>query len=68
VDGGGLPLRDALQPAVEPGAAPDEVPDLDLSEEVFSEPPPGADEPPAEPAAEEPPASGEAEAGSDDER
>jgi small subunit ribosomal protein S1 len=43
VDGGGLPLRDALQPAVEQAPAADEVPDLDLSEEVFSEPRPAPD-------------------------
>jgi small subunit ribosomal protein S1 len=43
VDGGGLPLRDALQPAVEQAPAADEVPDLDLSEEVFSEPGPAPD-------------------------
>jgi small subunit ribosomal protein S1 len=43
VDGGGLPLRDALQPAVEQTPAADEVPDLDLSEEVFSEPGPAPD-------------------------
>jgi small subunit ribosomal protein S1 len=36
VNGGGLPLRDALQPVVEQQAPADEVPDLDLSEEVFS--------------------------------
>jgi small subunit ribosomal protein S1 len=40
VDGGGLPLRDALEPVAGQQAPPDEVPDLDLSEEVFSEPPP----------------------------
>jgi small subunit ribosomal protein S1 len=66
VDGGGLPLRDALQPVAEPGAAPDEVPDLDLSEEVFSDPAPqpDAEEPSGEPAAEEAPAPDEDEAGS----
>jgi small subunit ribosomal protein S1 len=55
VDGGGLPLRDALQPAAEPGAAPDEVPDLDLSEEVFSDPAPAPDAegPSGEPASED---------------
>jgi small subunit ribosomal protein S1 len=40
VDGGGLPLRDALEPVAGQQAPADEVPDLDLSEEVFSEPPP----------------------------
>jgi small subunit ribosomal protein S1 len=40
VDGGGLPLRDALEPVAGQQAPPDEVPDLDLSEEVFSEPTP----------------------------
>jgi small subunit ribosomal protein S1 len=41
-DDGGLPLRDAQppRPAEQPEAPADEVPDLDLSEEVFSEPPP----------------------------
>jgi small subunit ribosomal protein S1 len=72
---GGLPLRDALQPVADAQAAeatPDEVPDLGLSEEVFSEgapaetadapaaevaEPPPAEAPPAEaPPAEEPPA------------
>jgi small subunit ribosomal protein S1 len=67
---GGLPLRDALQPVADAQAAeatPDEVPDLDLSEEVFSqggaeaevssaEAPP-AEAPPGEtPPAEAPPA------------
>ena len=55
---GGLPLRDALQPVADAQAAeatPDEVPDLDLSEEVFSE---GGDAPASEaPAAAEAPAS-----------
>jgi small subunit ribosomal protein S1 len=41
VDGGGLPLRDALQPVAEQSPAADEVPDLDLSEEVFSGSEPG---------------------------
>jgi small subunit ribosomal protein S1 len=56
VEGGSLPLRDVQLP--EPAAAPQaddgDVPDLDLSEEVFSEP---AAEPPAEqpePPAEQP--------------
>jgi small subunit ribosomal protein S1 len=54
VSEGGLPLRDALQPVADANAAaatPDEVPDLDLSEEVFSESPPAAEsqEPPATP-------------------
>jgi len=51
VSEGGLPLRDALETAVaaEGSAAPDEVPDLDLSEEVFS-----GSAAPAEAAAEEP--------------
>jgi small subunit ribosomal protein S1 len=42
VDGQGLPLRDVQAPEAAPGAeAPaEEVPDLGLSEEVFSEPPP----------------------------
>ncbi len=51
-----LPLRDLIPPELggeaEPAPQGDEVPDLGLSEEVFSEPPPetseGADEPPAE--------------------
>ena len=42
VDGQGLPLRDAQAPDSVPQAEapPEEVPDLGLSEEVFSEPPP----------------------------
>jgi small subunit ribosomal protein S1 len=65
---GGLPLRDALQPVADAQAAeqatPDEVPDLDLSEEVFSEGPaateaPSGEAPPAEaPPGEAPPAEG----------
>jgi small subunit ribosomal protein S1 len=51
-----LPLRDLIPPELggeaEPAPQGDEVPDLGLSEEVFSEPPPetseGADEPPSE--------------------
>jgi small subunit ribosomal protein S1 len=76
VSEGGLPLRDALQPvadAAQSAAAPDEVPDLDLSEEVFSEPPPttegeavtGAEVP--DQAADEPTTPADSEAGSDDE-
>jgi small subunit ribosomal protein S1 len=53
---GGLPLRDALQPAVEQAAPADEVPDLDLSEEVFSE----TESEPAAEAAEEPSGEGSA--------
>jgi small subunit ribosomal protein S1 len=66
---GGLPLRDALQPVADAQAAeqaaPDEVPDLDLSEEVFSdgpaaEAPPGeappTEAPPGEPPLDTPPA------------
>ncbi|MGH2962098.1 MAG: 30S ribosomal protein S1 [Solirubrobacterales bacterium] len=43
VDGQGLPLRDVQvpEPVPEAGAAADEVPELGLSEEVFSEPSPG---------------------------
>ena len=52
-----LPLRDLippeLQPDAQPQAQPADVPELGLSEEVFSEPAPEA---PAEPAAEAPPA------------
>jgi small subunit ribosomal protein S1 len=48
-----LPLRDLMPPELtgEAPAAPEEVPDLDVSEEVFPEPAPEADdgEPPAEP-------------------
>jgi small subunit ribosomal protein S1 len=42
VDGQGLPLRDAQapEPAPEAEAPAEEVPELGLSEEVFSEPPP----------------------------
>jgi small subunit ribosomal protein S1 len=42
VNGQGLPLRDAQTPESVPQAEapPEEVPDLGLSEEVFSEPPP----------------------------
>ena len=51
VSEGGLPLRDALQPVADAAAAqeaaPEEVPDLGLSEEVFSDAP-------AEPEATEP--------------
>lgn len=52
VEGGGLPLRDAqpAEPAPVEGAT-DEVPELDLSEEVFSEPPleqPSGEAPPDE--------------------
>jgi small subunit ribosomal protein S1 len=51
-----LPLRDLIPPELggeaDPAPQGDEVPDLGLSEEVFSEPPPevaeGEDEPPAE--------------------
>jgi small subunit ribosomal protein S1 len=44
VDGQGLPLRDAQAPEPVPqaDASPEEVPDLGLSEEVFSEPSPEA--------------------------
>ena len=79
VSEGGLPLRDALQPVADAAAAqeaaPEEVPDLGLSEEVFSDPPaepapgePEAAEPEAaEPeAAEDQPAPVEDEAGSDE--
>ncbi|MGH2991487.1 MAG: 30S ribosomal protein S1 [Solirubrobacterales bacterium] len=43
VDGQGLPLRDVQvpEPVPEAGAAADQVPELGLSEEVFSEPSPG---------------------------
>jgi len=54
VNGQGLPpLRDAQAPEPAPAAEapPEDVPDLGLSEEVFSEPPP---EEPSEPPAEEP--------------
>src|SRR2546422_945102 len=48
-----LPLRDLMPRELtgEAPAAPEEVPDLDVSEEVFPEPPPeaGEGEPPAEP-------------------
>jgi small subunit ribosomal protein S1 len=41
VNGQGLPpLRDAQAPAQQADAPPEDVPDLGLSEEVFSEPPP----------------------------
>jgi small subunit ribosomal protein S1 len=56
------PLRDLMPPELtgQVPAAPEEVPDLDVSEEVFPTPPPEeapAEEAPAEePAAEEPPA------------
>jgi small subunit ribosomal protein S1 len=42
VEGQELPLRELRPPQEEPAAAPppDETPDLDLSEEVFAEPPP----------------------------
>jgi small subunit ribosomal protein S1 len=55
-----LPLRDLMPPEltgdVEQPATPDEVPDLDVSEEVFPEPPPEAtEEEPPEVAEEEPP-------------
>jgi small subunit ribosomal protein S1 len=47
-----LPLRDLMPPELigEAPTAPEEVPDLDVSEEVFPEPPPepAADEPPAD--------------------
>ena len=84
VSEGGLPLRDALQPVADAAAAqeaaPEEVPDLGLSEEVFSDAPaePEATEPEAaepeatEPLAAEPeaaedqPAPVEDEAGSDE--
>jgi small subunit ribosomal protein S1 len=65
VSEGGLPLRDALQPVADAAAAqeaaPEEVPDLGLSEEVFSDPP--AESAPdgteaAEPEAAEPEAGG----------
>jgi small subunit ribosomal protein S1 len=48
VDGQGLPLRDAQapEPAPQAEAPAEEVPELGLSEEVFSEPPP--EEPPGE--------------------
>ena len=56
VSEGGLPLRDALQPVADAAAAqeaaPEEVPDLGLSEEVFSDPPAEAEA--AEPQAAEP--------------
>jgi small subunit ribosomal protein S1 len=56
-----LPLRDLMPPEltgdVQQEAAPDEVPDLDVSEEVFPEPPPEAGE------AGEPEVSDEAEGG-----
>jgi small subunit ribosomal protein S1 len=75
VSEGGLPLRDALQPVADANAAaaaPDEVPNLDLSEEVFSESPPAAEgqEPPATPevpAEAEAPAESEAPAEPEDE-
>jgi small subunit ribosomal protein S1 len=75
VSEGGLPLRDALQPVADANAAaaaPDEVPNLDLSEEVFSESPPAAEgqEPPATPEAPaeaEAPAESEAPAEPEDE-
>ena len=58
VSEGGLPLRDALETAAAAPqvAAPDEVPNLDLSEEVFSEPGPApeAEQPSGEPTADEP--------------
>ena len=46
VDGQGLPLRDVQvpEPAPQADAPPEEVPDLGLSEEVFSEPSPNATE------------------------
>ncbi len=41
VEGGGLPLRDAVPPEAPPQPRPsDDVPELGLSEEVFSEEPP----------------------------
>src|SRR6266498_1561797 len=56
-----LPLRDLMPPELtgdaQQEAAPDEVPDLDVSEEVFPEPPPEAaeaDEPAAAAEADEP--------------
>jgi len=58
VSEGGLPLRDALETAAAAPqvAAPDEVPNLDLSEEVFSEPGPApeAEQTSGEPTADEP--------------
>jgi small subunit ribosomal protein S1 len=60
VEGQNMPLRDlgaqvqeAQQAAIE--AAPEETPDLDLSEEVFAEPPPEVETSPSEGAAEETP-------------
>ncbi len=53
-----LPLRDLIPPELQPGNEPapepeSGVPDLDLSEEVFSEPAPADPQPPAEQAVEE---------------
>jgi small subunit ribosomal protein S1 len=58
-EGQNLPLRDLMPPELtgEQAAPAADVPDLDLSEEVFSEPPPAAEPPPGAeeaPAAEEP--------------
>jgi len=57
-----LPLRDLMPPELtgdaQQEAAPDEVPDLDVSEEVFPEPPPEAAEA-DEPAAADEPSEGE---------
>jgi small subunit ribosomal protein S1 len=56
-EGQNLPLRDLMPPELrgDPPAATEEVPDLDLSEEVFSESPPEApQDEAAEPAAAEP--------------
>ncbi len=64
VNGQGLPLRDVQAPEPAPAEAPpEEVPDLGLSEEVFSEPSPDApsDEAPADEAPAEEAPSGEPE-------
>ena len=55
----GAQVQEAQQQAI---AAPAETPDLDLSEEVFAEPPPEVDAEPAEPAAEADGGGAEAEA------
>ena len=63
-DGDPLPLRDLMPPELtaQAGPASSEVPDLDLSEEVFSDPPPATEGEPqasepddADPAESEPP-------------
>jgi len=59
-----LPLRDLMPPELtgEAEAAPEEVPDLDVSEEVFPEPPPGGGDGEASQPDGPPPGSGDGEA------